>query len=223
MAKAKQKAPRREDSLSRERIVDAAIDLLDEVGAEGLTFRELASRLSTGAGAIYWHVDGKDTLLAAATDAIVTRAISELGALGAARVAIRKIGVCVFDVIDAHPWVSAELARGPWGSAALQIFEQLGRQLEKLGVREKVRFTAASTLVGYVIGVSSQNAANARLFDPPVDRTTVLALEAKRWKNLDADAYPFTRSVASALETHDDRAEFVAGIDLVLGGIAASI
>jgi AcrR family transcriptional regulator len=47
----------REDALSRDRIVAAAVAMLDS-GAE-LTFRALAARLRTGPGAIYWHVPNK--------------------------------------------------------------------------------------------------------------------------------------------------------------------
>ncbi|MEV7802916.1 TetR family transcriptional regulator [Microbispora sp. NPDC088329] len=57
---------RRQEPLSRERIVGAAVELLDTVGEGGLTFRALAERLATGPGAIYWHVTGKTELLAAA-------------------------------------------------------------------------------------------------------------------------------------------------------------
>ncbi len=67
--------PRRADALTRDTIIDAAIALLDTAGEGGLTFRALATRLSTGAGAIYWHVADKDDLFTAASDAIVTRAM----------------------------------------------------------------------------------------------------------------------------------------------------
>jgi hypothetical protein len=40
------------------------------------------------------------------------------------------------------------------------------------------------------------------------------------WLRLDPDAYPFTRSVAGQLRAHDDRANFLVEIDLILGGIA---
>ena len=36
---------------------------------------------------------------------------------------------------------------------------------------------------------------------------------------LDPDDYPFTRAVAAQLRDHDDREQFLAGIDLILAGI----
>ena len=107
----------------------------------------------------------------------------------------------------------------------LQIFERIGRQVQALGVPRGAQFTSASALVSYIIGVSVQNAANgeaARLLEPSVNRADFLETESARWKELDAREYPFTRSVAAQLREHDDRAEFLAGIDLILTGVAAS-
>ena len=50
---------RRTDALSKERIVDAAIEILDADGENALTFRALAARLATGSGAIYQHIENK--------------------------------------------------------------------------------------------------------------------------------------------------------------------
>jgi AcrR family transcriptional regulator len=222
MAKAKRGPERREDALSRERIVDAAIELLDDEGENGLTFRALAARLVTGPGAIYWHVANKSELLVAAGDAVVARALGDVLSFATPREAIRKIAVGVFEAVDAHPWVGAQLSRAPWPTATLQIFEHIGRQVQALGVGGRAHFTSASALVSYIIGVSVQNAAQGRLFAPSVDRAEFLAAESARWKKLDAQAYPFTRKVAAQLRDHDDRAEFLAGIDLILTGVAAA-
>ena len=44
-------------------IVQAALDLLDETGMDGLTVRALASRLGVQGPALYWHVPSKQALL----------------------------------------------------------------------------------------------------------------------------------------------------------------
>jgi AcrR family transcriptional regulator len=49
--------------LTKAAIVQAALDLLDEAGMEGLTVRALASRLGVQAPALYWHVRNKHALL----------------------------------------------------------------------------------------------------------------------------------------------------------------
>lgn len=221
-AKSSRGPERRDEALSRDRIVDAAIALLDSEGEAGLTFRALAARLATGAGAIYWHIANKRELLVAASDAVVARAMAGVAAHATPRKTLRGIAMGVFEAIDAHPWVAAQLSRAPWQTAMLQIFERIGRQVQALGVPDGAQFTAASALVSYILGVSEQNAANGRMFEPAVDRADFLAAESARWKELDAHEYPFTRKVATQLRKHDDRAEFLAGIDLILAGIARS-
>jgi AcrR family transcriptional regulator len=49
--------------LTKGAIVQAALDLLDEAGMDGLTVRALASRLGVQAPALYWHVRNKQALL----------------------------------------------------------------------------------------------------------------------------------------------------------------
>ena len=60
--------PRRE--LSRTRIVDAAVALLDGEGTHALTMRRLAQSLGVTPTALYWHVDTKEDVLGLAVDHI---------------------------------------------------------------------------------------------------------------------------------------------------------
>ncbi|ASG23109.1 TetR/AcrR family transcriptional regulator [Nitrospirillum viridazoti] len=211
---------RRADALSRERIVEAAIAILDAGGEGALTFRALAARLATGSGAIYWHVADKDALLAAATDHVVTQAMSGVGGGEAdPRAAIRVIALGMFDAIDAHPWVGAQFSRAPWQPAMLRVFEAIGGRVRALGVPEGAWFNAWSALVTYIFGAAGQNAANARLQAPGTDRSAALADIAGGWARLDPADYPFLRQVAPQLAAHDDRDQFLAGIDLILAGI----
>jgi TetR/AcrR family tetracycline transcriptional repressor len=49
--------------ITRERIVAAALDVLDDGGADAVTVRAVAQRLGVQAPALYWHVHGKQELL----------------------------------------------------------------------------------------------------------------------------------------------------------------
>jgi AcrR family transcriptional regulator len=215
------RAERRADALSKERIVEAAIGILDADGESALTFRALAARLATGSGAIYWHVANKNDLLAAATGDVIARVVTEVASGAEPREAIRAIALGVFDAIDAHPWVGAQLSREPWQSSVHRIFEGIGRQLQALGVPERAQFDCASALLNYVLGLAGQYAAAARLLPRDTDRSAFLTTVAARWAQLDPAEYPFMRQVATQLPEHDDREQFLAGIDLILVGIGA--
>lgn len=208
---------RRTEALSRERIVATAVEVLDAAGEDGLTFRVLAQRLATGAGAIYWHVANKDELLAAATEAVVD------AALDPSRDDVNAVALGLYDAIDHHPWLAVQLttqfSRRPWGPVTTRIFESFGRQVSGLGVPERSWFTATSALVHYVLGAAAQNSANTP--GPDVDREAFLDTVATAWEGLDPDDYPFTRAVADEMRGHDDREQFLAGIALLLAGITA--
>ena len=50
-------------NLERVRVVSVALELLDEVGFEGLTLRRLADKLGVKAAALYWHFENKQDLI----------------------------------------------------------------------------------------------------------------------------------------------------------------
>lgn len=219
---------RRTEALTRERIVEAAVELLDTAGEGGLTFRALSERLATGPGALYWHVANKDELLAAATDAVIAGALTGPPATArqTPREALHAVALALYDVIDAHPWLApqltTQLSRRPWGPVTPRIIESLGRPVHDLGVPEDAWFTVGSVLMHYILGAAGQNAANARGLGPGADRAAVLDAVSATWQDLDPDAYPFTRAVAAQVREHDDREQYLAGIDLVLAGVTAT-
>ena len=168
------RSQRRADPLSHERIVAAAIALLDEGGAEALTFRTLAARLATGSGAIYWHVSDKQALLTAATDQVIAQAMTREAACAAPDEAIRTLALGVFDAIGAHPWVGAQLAGDPWQYAVLRILEEVGAQVAALGVPEQARFDAATALLSFILGMAGQYAVGSARFGGDMDRSACL-------------------------------------------------
>ncbi len=217
---------RREDSLTREQIVEASVSLLDRNGEDGFTFRALSEALVTGPGAIYGHIANKSDLLTAACDAIVARTL-ETPTLPDApdatpEATIRALALALFDAMDEHPWVGSALTRAPGQSPMVRIVERLGQQICALGVPRSEHWITASALLNYILGVGGRNAANGQIARAQgLDRDAFLDSVAETWSHLDATAYPFVRSLAGAIRTHDDRADFCAGIDLILKGIGS--
>ncbi|WP_219115683.1 TetR/AcrR family transcriptional regulator [Janthinobacterium sp. UMAB-56] len=214
--------PRRADALTRDTIIDAAIALLDTAGEGGLTFRALAARLATGAGAIYWHVADKDDLFTAASDAIVARAMQAAPFGATPQAGIRAVALTMFEAMDAHPWLGSALSRAPGQLPTVRILERLGQQVDALGVPQHRQWLAACTLLNYLLGVSGQNAANAVIArEKGLERAHFLDSMAGAWSRLDAQAFPFARKVAGQLRAHDDQEDFLAGIDLIVHGMQA--
>ena len=211
--------PRRTDALSRDRIVAAAIGILDADGVDGLTVRALTDHFATGRGAIYHRVSGMDELLALATDAVVAEVLTDVDRPDP-RDGLRAVALGVLDGVDAHPWIGAQLTRDPWQPAVFRLWSALGRGLAALGLEGTARSDAGSALANYVLGAAAQHAAGARSVRGDDDaRTAFLGALAAAWLEHDPDA--LVVEAAQRLPEHDDRAQFLAGVDLLLAGIAA--
>lgn len=217
MAEARSRA-RRADALSKSRIVRAAIEILDASGESGLTTRSLAASLTTGSGAIFHHVGSRDELLRAAVDSVVADVTAGSAIETTPEESVRMVMIGVFDAIRAHPWVGAQLAREPWQPALLEIFHEIGSRLHVLGVAESELFDAASTLVSYLLGFASQHAAGVSL-SRHTDRETFLSAAVEDWLDRRTSPdHPFMRHMTQLAE-HDDRAQFIAGLQIILNGV----
>jgi AcrR family transcriptional regulator len=219
---------RRNQVLSREQILAAAIELLDRGGEAALTVRALSERLSTGAGAIAYHVGKRDDLLDAATETVVTAALAAAPAPAASTPAeeIRVAALALFDAITAHSWLATRLTlqivRNPVGPVTVGIFERIGRQVQVLGVPQERWFDAASTLVHYILGAVSQKAriqGDTSGVDSDVDREEYIGAASAGWQQLAPEDYPFMHAVVGQMRDHDDREQFLTGIAVILDGL----
>ncbi|MDQ0779154.1 AcrR family transcriptional regulator [Streptomyces aurantiacus] len=219
---------RRNQVLSREQIIETAIELLDAGGEGALTTRALTERLSTGSGAIHYRVGSRDELLDAATETVVTAALAAKPARATTTATpedeIRTVALALFDAIAEHRWLAThlilQLVRKPFGPVTVGIFERIGRQVGALGVPRASWFDAASTLVHYILGAVSQHAridGDTSTVEP--DRAEFLDTTAAAWQDLDPEDHPFMHAIAGQINEHDDRQQFLAGIAVVLDGL----
>ncbi|MFD2421840.1 TetR/AcrR family transcriptional regulator C-terminal domain-containing protein [Amycolatopsis pigmentata] len=68
--------------ITREKVVEAALELLDEKGIDAVTVRALAERLDVRAPALYWHLRNKQELLDEMSTTVLRRIADVLPAPG---------------------------------------------------------------------------------------------------------------------------------------------
>ncbi|MGK3202793.1 TetR/AcrR family transcriptional regulator C-terminal domain-containing protein [Amycolatopsis sp. MEPSY49] len=122
------------DTLTRDQIVRAAIELLDDEGLERLNMRSLGRRLGSAATAVYWHVKNKDNLVVLAGDAVWAEIeLPDLSTVGW-REAATTMAVGARDMVSRHLWLvpamGTHLIYGP-GKArhddhCLGVYEKAG-------------------------------------------------------------------------------------------------
>src|SRR5712691_1333466 len=84
----------RQRGLSRERLVTAALELINEDGLDALSMRALADRLEVKAASLYWHVRDRRELLELVAESIV-ESIAPVRARGGWRQAVLAAGAAL--------------------------------------------------------------------------------------------------------------------------------
>ncbi|MGX1540990.1 TetR/AcrR family transcriptional regulator [Streptomyces adustus] len=156
------------DTLTADRIIRAAIELLDDEGLDGLNMRSLAKRLGSAATAVYWHIKTKDDLVRLAGDAIWHEV--ELPDLDATdwRTAATAHAGGMHAMLTRHPWLvqafGSHLLHGP-GQArnndlSLAIYEKAGFASADA---DRAAATVFTFVLGSALGPAAQVSLNRRL------------------------------------------------------------
>ena len=201
-------APRGEPSLSLERIVATAIELLDTGGTAGLTMRGLADRLGSGVMSLYWHVDNKEKVFDLALDAVL--AYRDPAQHVEAHDWRRNIVHLLEDwraSMLRHPWAAPLLPSRALGPNILGRLELISRTLSKAGVADADLNVAIWSLWNYVMGATITRAS----FDRSEDD---MAAAQRRLTDLGAPTIERSR----LLLDNDWDGVFRNGLDFLLDG-----
>lgn len=145
----------RQALLSRQRIVDAATELIDAEGLGAFSMRRLAAELGVRGPSLYNHFKTKDEILDAVADAITAKVdISYFAACDWAD-ALRKWGRSYRDALARHPNIVPYLAQGPGRRpAALAVADAVYGGLVKAGW-PPARATHIGALMRYFVAGSA--------------------------------------------------------------------
>lgn len=205
-------APRK---FTREQLREAALALVDEHGLAGLTMRNLAAGLGTGAMTIYNYVDGREGLEELVTEAVMgeTRWGETPDDWPAQVVSVAE---GMWRAVRAHPHaIPLILTRRSSDIATLAPAEALLRALARSG-RSGVELLVAFRVVsGYVTGFAQAELAGPLVTRAGQDR----AGAADRIAALPADRFPKLIEIAEAAGAADPETEFRGGLEIVLAGL----
>jgi AcrR family transcriptional regulator len=159
----------RQTLLTRERIVAAAIALIDAEGLAMLSTRRLAAELGVRGPSLYNHFATKDEILDAAADEITGRVDTSAFGRDDWRVALRVWGHSYRDALAVHPNIVPYLAQGPGRRpAALRMADAVYGGLVDAGW-PAARATHVGALMRYFVAGSALGSfARGFLGDPQV-------------------------------------------------------
>jgi len=204
------------DTLNRERVLRAAMELADESGIESLTMRRLARRLGVEAASLYNHVAGKDDLLDGMTEFVVGQIDLPSGGRGW-KEAMRRRAVSARDVFLRHPWASGLIdSRELTGLAQLSYADGVLGTLLRAGFTPGAAANAFLVLDSYIYGFQRQRTSLSLGDEVDTTKTARDVVEA-----IPPDAYPALMQVAEeyAAKPYDEETVFGFGLGLILDGL----
>jgi AcrR family transcriptional regulator len=141
------------DTLTREQVVTAAIELMDAEGLDGLNMRALGRRLDSAATAVYWHVGSKANLITLAGDQAWGEVTLPDPAAVGWRAAAAAMATGLHAMLTRHPWVVQALGSYPlFGPGKARHDDHLIAIYEAAGFSAGKADQATAAVVTYVLG-----------------------------------------------------------------------
>lgn len=204
------RVPGRRPGLSRERIIAAAVDLVDRRGLESFGVRPLAAALGVDPMSIYNHVPGKAALLDGISEAVLTEAVNAAPeppddwaeivrwlADGYRAMAMRHPRV--------FPLLTTRAQRSP---VALSTLELLAAAMRRAGFADQAIADAQTILFGFLNGYLL-----AVLGNPDEPRSDEAPGEA------DPARYPILAALTPCYRDFGTKEQFDRMLEVVLSGI----
>jgi TetR/AcrR family transcriptional regulator, tetracycline repressor protein len=200
--------------LSRERVVQAALQLIEAGGGKGLSMRRVADGLGVSASSLYGYVASKEELVQLVLDRIFDEVKPPPGDLGWQE-GLRQYAREILQTYRRHPGVAAlTLGRVPLSTAMFASVETSLEVFRAIGMPDEVA-AYVGDLAGLYIGAFAyeQDIAAGGQPDPAQIAAWLGSLPAGRFPNIVAMARSGKLTAGSA----DDRFEW--GLDVIIRGL----
>ncbi|MFC6884878.1 MULTISPECIES: TetR/AcrR family transcriptional regulator [Actinomadura] len=204
--------------LTPDRIVDAAMEIMERDGAEALTFRRLGADLGVDHTAVLRHFRGKDDLLLALTHRLLVESLEGFAPSAEWRATLADLARRVRRACRAHPHAAALVA----GRTARRDAEFAGADivlgaLLDAGLRGREAASCYRALVDITLAYSAFEATQLTLSDD------AMAGDRGAWRRdylaLPPDRYPNIAAVAPHLADVDAEDQFEVALELFLDAV----
>jgi AcrR family transcriptional regulator len=205
----------RKPKVSREQVLDAALELADEGGLAAVTMASVGARLGVEAMSLYRHIGNKEEML----DGLVDRVFAEIEVpadAGDWREALHRRANAVRDALRRHPWAIGLMeSRAQPGPATLGHHDAMLALLFAAGFDGRRAVRVYNLLDSYIYGFALQEATLPFSSPDEMEALSEQMLAAM------ADAYPHLARVQRELVGHGFvyADEFEAGLDIILGAL----
>jgi AcrR family transcriptional regulator len=204
-------------TLTRQRVLEAAVELADRHGIESVSMRRLGQDLGVEAMSLYTHVQSKDDLLAGMVEVVVSQIPVRRRRRGDWKTTLRRTVLSAREIFLRHPWAPRVIESLPQPTpSVLRHYDTVMGILREGGFSLDLTHHALHVLGSRLLGFTQD------LFDdtpnPDPNAAAMLAEQI-------GATHPYVAEMALAA-THDgalggcdDDFEFVFALDLMLDGL----
>lgn len=216
------------ETLTRDEIVQAAIELLDREGLEGLNMRALGERLGSAATAVYWHVGSKANLLVLAGDRVWNEVAPPEPDAADWRTAIGQAAEGVRAMLARHGWLMQAFgtvamfgpAKARYDENSLALYEAAGFTAEEADLAAAAVFTF---ILGDALGSMAKASMAKRLSRGGAEAQAAMQARMAQAREI-AEGFPRLRArldtPAAGYAAGPDGA-FARGLQALLDGLQA--
>jgi AcrR family transcriptional regulator len=201
--------------LTRERVLGAALRLVDEGGVHALSMRKLSRALGVEAMSLYNHVANKDDILDGIVDLVASKVDPPVPGPDW-KAALRDHAISHHAALAHHPWAASRwMAAGDPSPLRLRAADGVLRTLREAGFSKELTYHGYHSLVVHVLGFALQEQ-TVQYSKAELEQRAESFL-----RNFPADDYPdLAEHIAQHMEPTDDhRGAFEFGLDLILDGL----
>jgi AcrR family transcriptional regulator len=208
--------------LSHALIIDTALRLLREHGAQGLTARRLGLALGADPSSVYRYFDGMDDLTLALADEMMGRAVAGWDGTGDWRRDLRDLGLRIHATYLAHPQ-AAVLTAGRVSGRPREIAadEAILGILRGAGFPDPPAVRIYHAFIDQALAFAALDAASLTLPE------SALRADREIWRatyaRLPARTHPHITAVADLLVAQMNTSAYPAALDMLLASAAAEL
>ena len=194
------------EPLTRQRIVELALHIIDAEGLPALNMRRLAATGGVKPMSLYHHYPNKDSILGAVAESIAAAALGGRAA-GPWQERTRLLFTGLHELVQAHPralpLITTGVLRTPSGRRWME---------ELMGVLLEAGFTPdAAARVYHLLGAFTLGLGYAQLLSLEMPAATIIGELTGHWAD-----YPNLLRVGLQLAIWDQPADFATGLDVLL-------
>ncbi|UNM16257.1 TetR/AcrR family transcriptional regulator C-terminal domain-containing protein [Streptomyces formicae] len=207
--------------MTRERIVGAALTIIDEEGVDALSMRRIAASLGVQAMSLYNHVRSKADILDGVTEFITTEMRMPRRMSGGWEDGIRSIAYAFRQASLRHPRAcELVLMRQLSTPTALAPVDTMLAMMLDHGFDEETAVHALRLFISFQVGtLLRQFHGSTALGGGGADDGDAAAREAVRTAYFADSGFPAVAKVAPVLAVNDHEAEFAFGVELLIDAL----